>query len=48
MCALYQLTLTINNTSKNDQVVLFFDELLWLAIRRSDFLKELEYFWNIS
>ncbi|NUX01369.1 AAA family ATPase [Wolbachia endosymbiont of Madathamugadia hiepei] len=47
MDALQQLALAIdNNTHENEQVVLFFDELPWLATKKSGFLKALEYFWN--
>ncbi|NSX83050.1 AAA family ATPase [Wolbachia endosymbiont of Atemnus politus] len=46
MDALQQLTLAIDNTHENEQVVLFFDELPWLATKKSGFLKALEYFWN--
>ncbi|WP_245609440.1 hypothetical protein [Wolbachia endosymbiont of Trichogramma pretiosum] len=42
---LQQLTLAVDhNTYKDEQVVLFFDELLWLEARKSSFLKSLEYF----
>ncbi|WP_407512538.1 hypothetical protein [Wolbachia endosymbiont of Trichogramma kaykai] len=47
MDALQQLTLAVDhNTHEDEQVVLFFDELSWLAARKSSFLKALEYFWN--
>lgn len=47
MDALQQLTLAVDhNTHEDEQVVLFFDELPWLAARKSGFLKALEYFWN--
>ncbi len=45
--ALQQLTLAIDNTHENEHIVLFFDELPWLATRKSRFLETLEYFWNI-
>jgi AAA+ ATPase superfamily predicted ATPase len=45
--ALQQLTLAIDNTHENEHIVLFFDELPWLATRKSHFLETLEYFWNI-
>lgn len=44
MYVLHQLALAIDSTGKNDQIVLFFDELLWLATRKSNFLRALEYF----
>ncbi|MDM8335578.1 AAA family ATPase [Wolbachia pipientis] len=47
MDALQQLTLAIDNTHGNEQVVLFFDELPWVATKKSGFLKALECFWNI-
>lgn len=47
MDAFHQITLAINNIYKNEQVVLFFDELPWLATRRSSFLVALEHFWNV-
>jgi uncharacterized protein len=39
-----QKTLKSLNTSK--KIILFFDELPWLATPRSDFLSALEYIWN--
>lgn len=39
------ITCLETQTSKTKQVV-FFDELPWLATRRSDFLKGLSFFWN--
>jgi hypothetical protein len=39
------ITCLETQTSKEKQVV-FFDELPWLATRRSDFLKGLSFFWN--
>ncbi len=45
--ALQQLTLAIDNTHENEHIVLFFDELPWLATRKFRFLGTLEYFWNI-
>lgn len=46
MDALKQLTTAINNAPSGKRIVLFFDELPWLATRRSGFLKALEHFWN--
>ena len=39
-----QLTKLLNNLSK--RVVLFFDEVPWLATRKSKFLNALDYYWN--
>ncbi len=46
MDALHQLTLSID-IHRNEQVVLFFDELPWLAARKSGFLVALEHYWNV-
>lgn len=46
MDALRQLTVAIENTPKNKRITIFFDELPWLATKKSGFLKALEYFWN--
>lgn len=46
MDALQQLTTAIDSTHTDEQIVLFFDELPWLATKKSGFLKALEYFWN--
>jgi len=46
MDALKQLTIAIDKINKNKRVILFFDELPWLASRKSGFLSALEYFWN--
>ncbi len=46
MDALKQLTAAIEKTPENKRIILFFDELPWLATRKSGFLKALEYFWN--
>jgi uncharacterized protein len=40
------LTFQIKNLSKSKKIVLFFDELPWLASRKSDFMQNLDYFWN--
>jgi AAA+ ATPase superfamily predicted ATPase len=48
MDALKQLTTAIANSPKDQRIVLFFDELPWLATRRSGFLKALEHYWNTS
>jgi len=46
MDAFRQLSIAIENTPKNKRIIIFFDELPWLATRKSGFLKALEYFWN--
>ena len=46
MDALKQLTIAIDKTPKNKRITLFFDELPWLASRKSGFLSALEHFWN--
>ena len=40
------LTKAINNVPKNKKVVIFLDELPWLATRRSKLLGMLDYYWN--
>src|SRR4030095_7799088 len=44
--ALRQLNVAIENTPPDKQIMIFFDELPWLATRKSGFLKALEYYWN--
>ncbi len=44
--ALTTLAREIDSTKRSGKVVLFFDELPWLASKRSDFLQALDYFWN--
>ncbi len=46
MDALRQLTSAIENTPLNKRIIIFFDELPWLATRKSGFLKALDYYWN--
>lgn len=46
MAAFDELSKAINKLPKSKKVVLFFDELPWLANRRSGVLQALEYFWN--
>lgn len=46
MDALRQLTSSIEKSPKNKRITIFFDELPWLATRKSGFLKALEYYWN--
>lgn len=48
MDALRQLTSAIENTPLNKRLIIFFDELPWLATRKSGFLKALEYYWNTN
>jgi AAA+ ATPase superfamily predicted ATPase len=40
------LTYEIRKIPENKKIILFFDELPWLATRKSLFLQELDYFWN--
>lgn len=40
------LTRAIKEFAKQKKVVLFFDELPWLASKRSGFLQALDYYWN--
>jgi uncharacterized protein len=43
----FQMLVTwLESTPKNEKRVVFFDELPWLATRKSDFIKALGYFWN--
>lgn len=44
--AFQRLTTIIEKQNKKDKVVLFFDELPWLATPRSGLLEALDYFWN--
>jgi len=44
--ALKLLTNHIQKIPKNRKIVLFFDELPWLATRKSGILQALDYFWN--
>ena len=46
MDAFRQLTTAIENTPRNKRITIFFDELPWIATKKSGFLKALEYFWN--
>lgn len=46
MDAFRQLTGAIEKAAKNKRIILFFDELPWLATKKSGFLKALEYYWN--
>ncbi len=44
--AFLHLKAYLQGLRKRKKIVLFFDELPWLATRRSDFLSALGYFWN--
>lgn len=44
--ALNLLQVAIQKIPKTQKVILFFDELPWLAAPRSGFLRALDYFWN--
>lgn len=41
-----KLTLALSQVPKNKKIVLFFDELPWMATHKSGLLSALEYFWN--
>ncbi|OGT46028.1 MAG: hypothetical protein A3E82_07880 [Gammaproteobacteria bacterium RIFCSPHIGHO2_12_FULL_38_11] len=41
-----ELTKAIQQVNKNKKIVLFFDELPWLATKRSNLLPALDYYWN--
>ena len=36
----------INRTQKNDKIVIFLDELPWMATKKSKLLQTLDYYWN--
>lgn len=40
------LTDVMNRQEKNKKIILFFDELPWMATRKSLLLEELDYYWN--
>lgn len=44
--ALYALKEAISPIDPNNKIIIFFDELPWLASKRSGFLQALEYLWN--
>ena len=44
--AFQQLITCLESMTNTEKQVVFFDELPWLATRRSDFLKGLSFFWN--
>ena len=41
-----QLTIAINTLPKNKKFILFFDELPWMATKRSKFIQALDHYWN--
>ena len=41
-----EVTKAINSTPKGMKIVLFFDELPWMATKRSGLLEALDYYWN--
>lgn len=44
--AFEQLTKAINHCSPNKKIILFFDELPWMATKNSRLLSTLDYYWN--
>jgi hypothetical protein len=40
------LTEQLKNVPKSKNIILFFDELPWLSSRKSNFMQNLDYFWN--
>lgn len=44
--AFQRLTTAIEKLSKKNKIILFFDELPWMATPRSGLLEALDYFWN--
>ncbi len=44
--ALTQLRYQLEKVNKSSKIILFFDELPWLASKRSGFLEALDLFWN--
>lgn len=44
--AFHVLTEAINQQTKNKKIILFFDELPWMATKKSMLLQELDYYWN--
>ena len=44
--AFNQLRIALEKISTDERIILFFDELPWLASRRSGFLQALDHFWN--
>lgn len=46
MDALEELTRAVRQVPKNKKIVIFFDELPWMATRKAGVISALEYFWN--
>jgi len=46
MDAFEQISVAIENTPVNKRIVLFFDELPWLATKRSKLIQALDHYWN--
>jgi len=44
--AFLQLKNRINDQNQSQPIILFFDEIPWLATKRSGFISALDYFWN--
>ncbi len=44
--AFEELTKAIQQVPKNKKIVLFFDELPWMATKRSKLLQSIDYYWN--
>lgn len=44
--AFYYLTQVLKSINPSQKIILFFDELPWLASPKSGFLQALDYFWN--
>lgn len=44
--AFYRLQMMLKEFSKTSKIIIFFDEMPWLASNRSNFLSALDYFWN--
>lgn len=44
--AFNQLRIALEKSSSRERIILFFDELPWLATPRSGFLEALDHFWN--
>jgi hypothetical protein len=40
------LNLAIENASKNKKIILFIDELPWMATNKSALIQALEYYWR--
>jgi AAA+ ATPase superfamily predicted ATPase len=46
MAAFDELTKAVTQIGSKEKIILFFDELPWMATRKSGILFALEYFWN--